>query len=70
MEKFYLKVVQVNERERRIRYNNMAREIGQSVMAHRDLGMGNEADGAMDSFMEVSVARHQEAHITGGCDET
>ena len=56
MEKLNLEVVKVNERERRIRYNNMARDIGQSVMAHRDLGMGNEADGAMDSFMEVSLA--------------
>ena len=69
MEKLNLKVVRVNERERRIRYNNMARDIGQSVMAHRDVGMGNEADVGTDSFMEVSLARHQEAHITGGCDE-
>ena len=47
----------------------MARDIGQSVMAHRDVGMGNEADVGTDSFMEVSLARHQEAHITGGRDE-
>ena len=70
MEKLNLGVVQVNERERRIRYNNMARDIGQSVMAHRDVGMGNETDTVTESFMEVSLGRHQEAHITGGCDET
>ena len=70
MEKLNLGVVRVNERERRIRYNNMARDIRKSVMAHRDVGIGNETDAGTKSFMEVSLGRHQEVHITGGRDET
>ena len=69
MDKLNLKVVRVNERERKIRYNCMASNIGQCVIVHRDLRDGNNV--AMDngSFMEKSLARHQEAHITGGQDE-